>query len=440
MGAGKLVPIIYMVYLIIGLIVGVNFAPFVFPKLDIWTAQGLWVQISTACILCYMLFDNRDKNKVTNISLSMLFGWLSFITFFRIYKSYANGLHKKMQLIFLKTEFQASNIVEYIQLFKIVQNVIYTLAPYLNFLCLLIIYLAITRYLTREDVKKVLCAMRWMIIVTLLTCVAQKFFIYKNVAAQFFKLIELPIIGFFDFNKYHNNLVIGFIANGTHLSGFLATCAPLFFWKTRRIDILSLILMAILLWSCSTTINDPSISGYIIYIVLFLFFYKTRFFIIPVFLLLCGLGYAAWRVLPTHFWSFQGRIAGWEEYWPVIQQQPLTGHGLGTLNIVSREAEYGSRHLHLEYYQAIVETGMFGLLFILNVIHEFFHTKAEDKEELVLKSMVLGFLLSCLFNYPAHLWLPSSWAMVSYSSFVALKGESYGPQSQRIKRYLTRYN
>lgn len=429
-----------MFYLIITLVVGINFAPFVFYKMDMWTAQGLWVQICTALILCYMLFDRNLKNKpAPNLSLSLLFGWLSFITFYRIYRSYCAGLHLKMQSLFIQQEFQAAKTAEYVQLFKITQNVIYTLAPYLNFLCLLIVYLAVTQYLSRRDVEKVMVSMKYMIIITLLTCVAQKFFIYNNHAAQFFQLIEIPIIGYFDFNKYHNNLVVGFLSNGTHLSGFLASCAPLFFWKMKRVDVLSLVLMTIVLWSCSTTINDPSISGYVILIILFLFFYKTKHFIIPVILLLAGCGYAAWRVLPTDFWSFKGRMAGWKEYWQVFMQRPMTGHGLGTINIISRETFYKSRHLHLEYFQVMVEAGMFGLLFVLNVINEFFHAKAEDRTELVLKTVVLGFLLSCLFNYPAHLWLPSSWAIIAYSSFVVLKGDKYGIQ-KRIKGCGVRYN
>ena len=430
-----------MFFLIIVLVIGINVAPFIFDKMDMWTAQGLWVQMCSVAILSYMFFEKK-KYTVSNSSLALMFAWLSYITFYRVYKSYTGGLHEKMQQLFERQEFLTKEVAQYVQLFKVVQNVIYTLAPYLNFFCLLIIYLAITEYLSRVEIKKIMVVMKYTIIFTLLTCVLQKFFLTGNTAAQFFRLL----IKQSNFNEFHNNLVTGFLSNGTHLSGFLASCAPLFFWRMKRVDVLSLILMVIILWSCSTTIGDPSISGYVILALSFLFFYKTKKLIIPLIILFWGVICLAGEYLPPQFWSFHGRFDTWQRWWPIFMKLPMTGHGLGTVNILSKDLANSqlhlgvaamnvtTRHLHLEYFQVMVETGVIGLCFVLNMVHKFFITYAQDRTELALKTMVFGFLLSCLFTYPAHLWLPSSWAMITYASFVALRRENYGVQPQRIKR------
>ncbi len=57
------------------------------------------------------------------------------------------------------------------------------------------------------------------------------------------------------------------------------------------------------------------------------------------------------------------------------------------------------------------------------MILSFMKNKAENRLELTLKTIVVGFLVSCFFNYPAHLWLPATWVMFFYAAFYALKNE-----------------
>jgi len=76
-----------------------------------------------------------------------------------------------------------------------------------------------------------------------------------------------------------------------------------------------------------------------------------------------------------------------------------------------------ARHVHMEYLQYAVEAGLIGLVLIMNVINSFFNKVATNKTELCLKACVLGFLVSCCFNYPTRLWLPALWAMFFYSAF-----------------------
>ncbi|MBU2062702.1 MAG: hypothetical protein KKH44_12755, partial [Bacteroidetes bacterium] len=73
--------------------------------------------------------------------------------------------------------------------------------------------------------------------------------------------------------------------------------------------------------------------------------------------------------------------------------------------------------------------GIIGLVLIFNVIKEFFDFKKEDNTVLILQAIVLGFLISCLFNFPAHLWLPSTYAMFAYASLNAIKNEELLCQS-----------
>ena len=101
----------------------------------------------------------------------------------------------------------------------------------------------------------------------------------------------------------------------------------------------------------------------------------------------------------------------------------LTGSGLGTVQQAFRRIELRADHLHMEYFWVVFEIGIIGIILVINLIKEFFSIKAENKTELTLKAVVLGFLVSCCFNFPAHLWLPATWAMACYSMFYTIKNE-----------------
>jgi len=75
----------------------------------------------------------------------------------------------------------------------------------------------------------------------------------------------------------------------------------------------------------------------------------------------------------------------------------------------------------MEFFQYLLEIGLIGFILIINLVKSFIEVKIEDRLELVLKSMVVGFLISCCFNYPSHLWLPATRAIASYASLMVLK-------------------
>lgn len=369
-----------MFYLILTTLVGISAAPFLFQKLDIWHAQGLWVQLMIMVCFSWSFFEKPRKIGKRNVPLGLLHLWVGLFTWFMCYRSQLIGKY---------------DIAHFF--------------PYFNFLCLMVFYHLIVSYLNRAQVEKILVYLKYVVLVTLFTCVLQIFGL-----GQFFQLLF----------KHHslNNIVTGFLGNGTHLSGFLASCIPLFLWKAKREDWLAVVLTLLVLFFTSTTKNDPAISGYVVGLAIFIYFFRSIWWV-----LLVPIGVTAYMSSPK-FFGFNGRIAIWKEYLELFKQVAVTGAGLGTVNqIFKKTASPTARHLHMEFFHFTFELGVLGGILIINLIKEFFQIRAKDRTETVLKAMVLGFLVSSCFNYPAHLWLPSTVALFCYASLFSLKNEvTYG--------------
>lgn len=235
--------------------------------------------------------------------------------------------------------------------------------------------------------------------------------------AQFFRML-------FD-DIYHTNPVVGFLGNGTHLSGFLASTIPIFLFRGKREDYLALALMGCVMCTTGTTLNDPAISGFIVAIVVWLFFFKNNLkVLIPSVLVLGGIGVIAYLNLPKQFFCGMGRLKIWHEYLVLAKPMAITGSGLGSVQILSKFSGVPTaKHLHNEYIQFTFEMGLIGGVLLLNLVKKFFEDKAGNRLQLCLKTMVVGFLVSSCFNYPAHLWLPVTWAIFAYGSLHCLKNE-----------------
>ena len=360
------------------LIIGIHLSPILFRSLDIWHAQGVWVQGMIAILLAWSFFEKPKYLIKKNIPLGLLFLWMSVNTGVICYLGQVNGYYDTAHFF-----------------------------PYFNFLCLLLLYRLITSHITFKQIEKILYILKYTVIFTLFVSTLQVFNL-----SQFFRIIDPT-------HSHHNNIVTGMLGNGTHLSGFLGMCAPLFFYKMKRIDKLSLVLLGLILLHTGTTIGDPSISGFIIVPLLFLYYYKDKFHVIwPI--LAMGLFIALWVYpnIPEQFFSFQGRPPLWKAYWPVYKLLPVTGAGLGTVGMVRKYVFPTATHLHLEYFEIALDLGLIGLVLVFNCIYEFLRTTAKDKLQLTLKTIVIGFLLSCSFNFPAHLWLPSTYAMIAYAGYM----------------------
>ena len=376
-----------MHYIILAIVAGVSFFPLITGKLHLWLSHGLWVQTGIMIAFSYS-FIEKPIRSVKNFPLGLLHLWIGLFTAF----------------ICLQTQYDNKYDIKHF-------------FPYFNFLCLLLLYKFITEYLTRKDIEKILVWLRYVILITMGMCVLQKFGL-----AQYFEMLyldNLPML------KNHNNPVVGFLGNGTHLSGFLASCSPLFQWKSKREDWLALTLLFLLLFSLGTTLGDPAVSGFIILFILIFYFYKSNkiflyyyvsFFIVSLILILPHVS--------DKFFNTQGRVGYWKYYFTIFQKMPISGIGLGTMSMMFKKTPFPElQKLHMEYFQYLLELGIIGFVLILNVIKRFLEVKTEDKTELVLKAMVIGFLISCCFNYPSHLWLPSTFAVFSYASLMALKEE-----------------
>ena len=372
-----------MYYLILVYLLGISLSPILFFKLDIWHAQGFWAQAGLAILFSWTFFEKPKRKAKRNIPLGLLHLWIAASTAFFCYTSQIKALYDTVHFF-----------------------------PYFNFLCIILLYKIFVVYLTKHNIERVLTGMKYVLITTLFVSVLQIFGL-----SQIFRLVTM--------HHTHNNMVTGFIGNGTHLSGFLACCSPIFFWKMKRIDILSLVLMVLVLLHTGTTIGDPSISGFVILPILFIYFFKKKpltwiLTAIAIFCLIKAIPY-----IPKLFFFPQGRIPLWQAYWPYFKQYAVTGTGLGSVNLVHnaiyRPGGMIVRQLHLEYYQFAFEIGLIGLVLIFNLIYDFFKKVAEDKLQLVLKTMVLGFLFSSLFNFPAHLWLPSVWTLFAYAGYKAIR-------------------
>lgn len=370
-----------MLILTLILLVGVNAVPFILPGFYIWLAQGLWVQGTLGIMLSFSFFLRPKFVQKMNIPLGLLHLWVMLVTLYFCYQSQSKGMYEMKKFL-----------------------------PYFNFLCIILLYKFITEYLTKENIILIMKYLRYTVIATLFMTVLQ----ILNIA-QFYKLLTN--------HHTHNNIVTGFIGNGTHLSGFLASCIPLFLWKCKREDWLCLILMLIVLCFCGTTIGDPAISGFIIFALIWLFYFKKNYVVLFSTIICFGcISYYAIPYLPSNFLGFNGRVSAWKPFWEIFKHYPITGTGLGSVAITS--AKMGKpefQHMHMEYFHYGYELGLIGLALIINLINNFVRDKAETKEQLVLKSMVVGFLLSSCFNYPSHLWLPVTWVIFAYSGFQVLK-------------------
>lgn len=373
----------FMFYLIVLLLIGINFAPFALFQLDIWHAQGYFAQIVILLMYSCSLIQ-KPLQSAQNIPLALLNIWLGLWTAFFCYLSLLHGKY---------------NVVQFF--------------PYFNFLCLLIVYQCVVQFLNIVMIQKILGYMRLMIIFTMLFCVLQ----YFNLV-WFMKLIN-------EDGWLRNNPVVGFIGNGVHLSGFLACSVPLFLVKLNRENALALLLMFILFFHCGMNKIDPSITGFIVFGAILGIYSVMRnpkllWLFIP--MLISPLLF----LNVDQFVNPNGRIGLWTYYWKVATNSfGMLGVGLGKINQVYQQTPHPSaRHVHNEYLQYFVEAGIVAVVLIVNLIRHFLTRKIHNDTQLTLYLMVVGFLISCFFNFSSHLWLYTTWAMFAYAAFMCIEREN----------------
>ncbi len=386
-----------MYFIVLFLLVGVSFSPILFDTVNQWLAQGFFVQTMIGVAFSYSFFEN-PKYISRNIPLGLLHGWVLISTALFWYTGMV--MNKYAMIMFL---------------------------PYFNFLCLLLLYQFIVQYLSIKQVEKILDYMRWVVIVTMFMTVLQIFGL-----SQFFeRMIDIhPEIA----GKYSsfNNLASGFIGNGTLLSGFLGMTTPLFLRKINRENILCLVFMFILLFFTGTTMGNPAATGFVVMgLILGLFCLRrgVKWFIgflscLGV-IVLIGIVYSDVGDLRRFiFIGERGKLIKY--YFEMFQTRnsELMGYGLGVVKKISGATPFPRYpKLHLEYFQVMFELGIIGLMFVLNLVWNLIRTKSVNDMSFIMKLAVIGFLVSCLINPMAHIWLSSTWVMAFYGFFIILNDE-----------------
>ena len=369
-----------MIYIILVVLAGLNFAPFVFKDLNIWAAQGFWAHLGIIALFTYSFFE-KPKNEVKNIPLALFFTWVAISTSIICYKA----LHMN--------RFDTHHF-----------------SQYFNLLMVLIFYRSVVGHLDYRLIQHGKTLIKYTILFNLFLCVVQ----YYGVS-QYFQLLFIT-------DKFYklDNLMVGIMGNGTHLSGFLAMCSPVLFTKNRE-DILSLCLLILTLFFLGTSTNEPALNGFAILIACSLFysFFKNRkvFWGIIVFVTV-SMAILLLTISP-HFkevlFNDNGRLGLWREYLPIMRKAFISGIGLGSIGLIAPATQIKNAfHMHLEAYHFLIELGIIGLILIANIVKDFFATE-NDEVTLQYKTIVIGFLVSCFFTYPAHLWLSSMFTVFAYA-------------------------
>lgn len=378
----------FMYILFIIMLAGAGLAPFIFNQIDIWHAQGIWIQGWIMVAFSSAFFMNQNPVKIKNIPLGLLHLWIGLLTFYVCYLGQIRNTYSPSAFF-----------------------------PYFNFLCLVILYSLVVNFLSYYGINKVLESLRWLALGTMGICVLQKFDLFRIMAL------------YHPENPYLTNIVVGVIGNGTLLSGFLTILLPIFLIEKKRENVLAIILMFILLFSCGTTVNDPSIMGFIVFfLVISAYFWKNHHAgkMIVIFGAIISMFILVFFVpveIIKKFIGTNGRVEWLTYYWNLFKTQitPI-GVGLGKINMLHEHTPFpGLRRLHLEYFQVMFETGFIGLILVSNLIHSFFRQKDQDDLQFYLKLIVMAFLVSCLFNSMAHLWIVSSIVMFAYAAYFCIQ-------------------
>ena len=372
-----------MFWIVLTTLVGVNAAPLIFFKLNIWGAQNFFIYIMVLGIFCWSL------NK--NLPLALFTFWTGLSTCAWLLSYKMGG----------KLNLDLTN-------------------QFFNFICAIVLYKGIMASVNSTNIHKIINALRYVVIVELMFCGLQ-FFGYS----QFFTLLQPN-------SKHFNNIVVGFIGQSTFIAGLLAMSAPIFFIKRDLTDKLSIILLVLILFTTGTTKGDPSSTGFLVMIVVALYysFYinKKVFLTVLSFIVVFGVGLLF--ILPKNIvellFNSHGRFPMWAYYMDLFKQMPVTGGGLGTVANIAHKTDFPRAHqLHMEFFQLAFELGLIGLCLFGNMILDFFKIKHVNETELALKTIFLGFLVYSCFLFPAHLWLPSSLAIFAYAGMYAMKEERH---------------
>jgi O-antigen ligase len=353
--------------------------------LDIWQAQGMVFQLGLLMILIYAVYS-----KLKNISLAYLFLWIGLSTSYFWYYS----------------------IVQY------GKYAVQTFFPFFNFICFILFYRLSIEFLNREAIEKIFKFLSYSVFIVLCYCVLQKLNL-----DQFYN----------DYGHPEVDDLVGTIGNSSHLAGYLALCQPLFFKKSWFNYISLGILWAVILFTASA-------SGFFtgLFILIGWLVYKKQYKPLALLALVCVLLVVIFhKKLPYFMWN-NYRFWTWGEIWKEFIKKPITGWGLGIMNVWKLTiANMKMRHAHSEYVQVLAELGVIGFGLVLWCIGDYIKRFVKlPKDDLTVKVFLIftGFCVLALVNFPGHLWLLSSMGMMGYSFLFVIQNEVENANIQRNTR------
>ena len=366
---------------------GLPFSPFLFRGLDLWHMQTAWAQAWTFALFSLSLYRVQHIRIYENKPFAAWILWTGFWFLFTWYGFIA-------------------------------QSKVYPLGMLQGlFHCLVIVlfYMAFVRTWTFRTFETVLKAIAYSGLLILLYCVVQ----LLNLD-QFFHSID---------KMDHSDVMVGTIGNPSHLGTHLALLVPVFaYHKGRFWTIAALISGVLVVMSQSVGALLALCAG-----ICWMIWFTSKKGSVVLFVI--GITAFVWLLFfNKDYLNPHGRIEAWQYFWKIFSApsggKPVTGQGVGFIMEISKTVTSGPifqwRHVHNEFFQLAIEQGLIGLgiMFwaLFDVWKKVFGLN-KSREVICLSTILIIFLVNCLVNFPAHLWVTGSFALMAYCGIYVLAGE-----------------
>jgi O-antigen ligase len=366
-------------------------APLFIKGVDLWHGQGHAAQVGILLFFCFSFVLSRKSIVIRIWPVAVLVLWVGLQTLSVSLASLRAGQYALVPLV-----------------------------SFFNFLCIVIFYKLCLDYLTAAGVTKIIKYLPYALVGLLGFCLLQKLGV-----AQFTQQIESVV----HHPQHDKFLVTGYLGHPTHLAGYLGMCLPLFFGR-RVFNIICVAVVSGILLLFTGMSYTVSLSGIITGAVVslyYVFFTSRKLFllVLVIFVVAGAVTYhtsgaqARQRLLCP-----EGKLTLWYNYLVLSKPKFITGRGLGTVNALALADGRRDRHVHNEFLHAHVELGLLGLLAILYLVVDFFRVPLPaHKYVITLRACFLGFLITCLFNWPGHLWAVTVMAAFFYAGIQIIRNE-----------------
>ena len=352
--------------------------------LDIWQAQAVWAQL---WIITLFFGNLGTKNKFavpSNKSLACFLVWVGLMSLGMWVKTICT---QKLYPV------------------NMLQGV-------MHLILILFFYQAAVSTWTQEFLRRLLKVLAWV-----------------GVAVMAYGLIQL-----LNLDQFYKDLdgalskdkLVGTIGNPTHLAAYLAMMLSLFLLQQGRMwRVFAGICLGII-------VLTHSITG-----------------------MICAMAVLVWWLWHTHkkwLWAFaiivpiaiiwlqlnpselntHGRLLVWPKFYEIFHNgRSITGLGLGYIYELSKTLKADNllftwRHIHNEYFQMAIEAGIIGLGLIFWMICSLIRKVFLLEKSILLitcSGILLVFGINCLTNFPAHLWLLGSMALIAYCGIEVIQRE-----------------